>query len=214
MENNSVASVKDPSITNLCNLSKTSHIVEAVNKANNVLGLIKNIQSVLQKRTFSSLHTCLSLDKYLRMHHMYRVCSFSKTLLIRKSPEKDIAIGLRSAKGQNALPRSLWSPCTGRRWVIEDCTFPLFKNFLPHSISSLSTLCLFCCQLCHYFCGKQWQNCPVRRRIANSLELLPCTLLKSADLFYAYSYIRWKNQAHSITRLCHRQPTKKLTSSW
>ena len=52
MENNSVASVKDPSITNLCNLSKTSHIVEAVNKANNVLGLIKNIQSVLQKRTF------------------------------------------------------------------------------------------------------------------------------------------------------------------
>ena len=100
-------------------------------------------------------------------------------------------------------------PCTGRRWVIEDCTFPWFKNFLRHSISSLSTLCLFCCQLCHYFGGKQWQNCPVRRRIANSLELLPCTLLKSADLFYAYSYIRWKNQAHSITRLCHRQPTKK-----
>lgn len=42
MENNSVASVKDHSITNLCNLSKTSHILEAVNKANNVLGLIKH----------------------------------------------------------------------------------------------------------------------------------------------------------------------------
>ena len=118
------------------------------------------------------------------------------------------------SEGAKCLTKIIVKPCTGRRWVIEDCTFPWFKNFLRQSTSSLSTLCLFCCQLCHYFCGKQWQNCPVRRRIANSLELLLCTLLKSADLFYAYSYIRWKNQAHSITRLCHRQPTKKLTSSW
>ena len=54
-----MASVKDPSITNLCNLSKTSHIVEAVNKANNVLGLIKHTVGSAEKNIFFTSYKSL-----------------------------------------------------------------------------------------------------------------------------------------------------------
>ena len=52
IENNAVASVKDPSITNLHDLSRTSHIVEAVNKAYKVLGLIKRTVGSAEKNIF------------------------------------------------------------------------------------------------------------------------------------------------------------------
>lgn len=106
MENNSVPSVKDLSITNLRSLSRTSHIVEAVNKANKFLGLIKRTVSSAEKSIFFTLYKSLvrQILEYaspVSSPFLVRHCPF------RKSPEKDIAVGLRSAKGQNAFPRSL-----------------------------------------------------------------------------------------------------------
>ena len=98
-----MASVKDLSITNLHDLSKTSHIVEVVNKANKVLGLIKCTVSPAEKNIFFTLYMCL-----VRQIIEY-VSQVSSLFLIKDIAhlEKDNGVGLRSVKGRNALPRSL-----------------------------------------------------------------------------------------------------------
>ena len=56
---NSVASVKDLGITISHDLSWTSHVVEVVNKANKVLGLIKRTIGSADKNIFSTLYESL-----------------------------------------------------------------------------------------------------------------------------------------------------------
>ena len=81
MENNSVASVKDPSITNLRNLSRNSHIVEAVNKANNVLGLIKHTVRSAEKNIFFTSYKSL-VRQILEYASQVSILYLSKTLPI------------------------------------------------------------------------------------------------------------------------------------
>ena len=94
-----MASVKDLSITNLHDLSRTSHTVKAVNKANKVLGLIKRTVGSAEKNIFFALSKSL----------VRQIIESSSLLLVKdivhleKSLEKDIAVGLRLAKGRNAL---------------------------------------------------------------------------------------------------------------
>ena len=55
----SVSSVKDLAITISHDLSWTLHVVEVVNKANKVLGLIKRIIGFVNKEIFSTLYKAL-----------------------------------------------------------------------------------------------------------------------------------------------------------
>ena len=100
---NSVASIKDLGITISHDLSWTSHVAEVVNKANKVLGLIKRTIGSADKYIFSTL--CKSLVRPI-LEYASPVWSpflVKDIVHLEKITEKNIAVGLRSPKGRNAL---------------------------------------------------------------------------------------------------------------
>ena len=81
METNSVASVKDLSITNLHDLSGTLHMVEGVNKAYKVLGLIKHTVGSAEKNIFFTSYKSL-VRQILEYASQVSIRYLSKTLPI------------------------------------------------------------------------------------------------------------------------------------
>ena len=119
MENNSVASVKDPSITNLCNLSKTSHIVEAVNKANNVLGLIKHTVGSAEKNIFFTSYMSLVrqiLENASHVSSLFLVKDIAHIEKVQKRTSQ-LALGQRRGKMpyQDHCEALHWSSLSNRR---------------------------------------------------------------------------------------------------
>ena len=119
MENNSVASVKDLSTTNLRNLSKTSHIVEAVNKANNVLGLIKHTVGSAEKNIFFTLYMSLVrqiLENASQVSTLFLVQDIAHLEKVQKRTSQ-LALGQRRGEMpyQDHCEALHWSSLSNRR---------------------------------------------------------------------------------------------------
>ena len=103
----SVSSVKDLGITISHDLSWTLHVVEVVNKANKVLGLIKRTIGSVNKEIFSTVYKAL-VRPILEYASLCMVPLPSEEYCsLRESSEKSFSIGLRSAKGRDVIRRSL-----------------------------------------------------------------------------------------------------------